>query len=281
MWASASIDLGGRRQDEISTRTFHRPARPMAWCSPPATLATDGRQPRRQPVLCIEPLSRDQQANPKTLVDRDENVKMATPYPFHSRLLSPAHSQPHSHSSPASSPSALSDSTDENDSRDNTSFTPSIDQTLNRVPVFVDGPRSMNLHFLRGYTDEHRLARLRYLDRNDPVPEPQSPPRHDEFPDKTAQCGPKNEDKVKNSPVDGPRWSDAEYPDSLSSTWKPRFPPSIGCVVKTHLKDEQNVSKPLVGFAHKLNWIVELNRAKKSRLRGLPQGVDRAAERPG
>lgn len=189
---------------------------------------------------------------------------MATPYPFRARLLSPAYSQPHSHSSSTSSSSSLSDSNDDSSLLEIQSFTPSIDLTLNQNPVVVGGPRSLNRHSPRRCPDELRLARLRYLHRNDPVPEPRSPPRRNDFPGKPAQGDPKNEDKVKCSPVDGPRWSDAEYHQSLSSAFKPQFPPNLGGVVETRLKDEQSASRPLVGFAHELNWIVELNREKRA-----------------
>lgn len=112
-----------------------------------------------------------------------------------------------------------------------------------------------------GILEDIRLSRLRYRQRNEPVLEPQSPPRYNDFPGKPAQGDPNGvKKKVEYSAVNGPRWSNEQYHRFLHTAMEPRFPPVLKGIVETRLKSDQVVFERLEGFDDELDYITRSKR---------------------
>lgn len=100
--------------------------------------------------------------------------------------------------------------------------------------------------------EEIRLARYRFLSRNDPVLEPQSPPRRNDFSGKPAQGDPTTIKKSEYSPVDGPRWSDDEYRRFLAAAMARKYPPDLDDMAAARARNEpltKNQEYPTIAIA--------------------------------
>lgn len=190
---------------------------------------------------------------------------MPTPYPFDPHSRSSSESQHGSNSSLASSVITSSD----DDEQCLWEATCSIEhmELGSRQHALPGGdycyPRPVPPPYI---PPETRLKRLRYINSQIPIPTPKWPTRRNDFPGKPAQGDPSIIEKVEYSPVDGPRWSDAEYRQVLTTAMIRKYPPDLKSVAQARDRVDRRVASPprLEGFGKTLDLLKEIKRGNRA-----------------